>query len=467
MRLLPNQPIVFDFPNNGQFPPNYRQIVNVGDITMFQFRIDPCAGVPNSLKNPVFFSSDFWTIGGTGWTIGVGSAIKTGATPSSLNQSGLTVNSFYCAEILINELVGPEGFTVSFGTGSNTISTTAKPTGTGVYKAYGFATETEITITCAGTTTAKIIYVNVFEVDKNISFAVQRLDNTFETIVNLSDDLPYNTRSFIIEDNFVTFNFDWVKINNLVLNGDFRFSQDKWVIDTALGQQNISFDKELRYTNFGVIGLNESIVKQTDVIYLDTVSYRVRFTVKEFTVPVGEDWRVGIGVDSPAAAPGVRTTSITGVGDVEVTLTNNTGATEQLGITQFNVLAGSLGSVVLDDFCITEIGENCEDLIDNGCYNLCIIDPCINTNGQTGFFNDNFRLGFYEWDTEDTISSALIIPNENNLSITAPTAFLKEYEFTSDLKIGLQYQWNAKDNCRNPYRNDYSQQHNFKNDSRR
>ena len=53
-----------------------------------------------------------------------------------------------------------------------------------------------------------------FEIDINITFAVQRLDKTFEAFINLGNGEFYNTRNFLIEDNFVTFIFDWSKVNN-------------------------------------------------------------------------------------------------------------------------------------------------------------------------------------------------------------------------------------------------------------
>ena len=96
MRLLPNQPIVFDFPQTGPFPANYRQIINRGDKTNYQFRVDACAGTPQVLDNNTFFASSGWVIGGTGWVLGTGEAIKSSNTPSNLKQPGLIIGKFYC-----------------------------------------------------------------------------------------------------------------------------------------------------------------------------------------------------------------------------------------------------------------------------------------------------------------------------------------------------------------------------------
>jgi len=241
------QPVAFDVVDNLGIKPNYKQIVNNGDITEYQFRLTPCRGVPNLAANAAFGNSPGWTINNAGWAISGGQAAKSDTKASSLTQKILRTDRFYRIEVGIVSITNPDQLTVKLG--PQQVLPAKRPEGAGEFHFFNFASGDELQIFAASGCVVTLEYVNVFEIDINYIFAVLDLDDVPQALISVLSLSPFNSLNFRISEDYITFFYDWSDVGNgcykLAIadpclntigqngffNNDFRLGLWSWTFD--------------------------------------------------------------------------------------------------------------------------------------------------------------------------------------------------------------------------------------------
>lgn len=261
MITIDNQPIVFNLDQSCDYPIIYDQIINQGDITQFQFKLETCFGSPQLLTNESFAGNlNGWTIAGVGFGYESGGfAVKTGTATSLIRQSVLTLGKYYQAQVMITSVTSDDDniAEIRFGAGTRVF-----PLKAGLNTVYGQATNnTNFEIRCNQNSQIKVEYALVYEV--NIAYKVILLNDTDEpvdTIDLLTETLPFiDTDTFNITDEFVTVSLDW---NNLQIGeGCFKIGMADPCINTNL--QNGMFNGDFHLDGFGYQVTNNAINPST------------------------------------------------------------------------------------------------------------------------------------------------------------------------------------------------------------
>lgn len=105
MLTISNQPVVFNLDKSCLYPVTYKQLVDQGDVTSFQFKLEVCFGSPQLAENSSFFGGlSPWTVVGSGFTGSNNQAVKSGTATSLIRQSVLTVGRYYMAEVDVDSI---------------------------------------------------------------------------------------------------------------------------------------------------------------------------------------------------------------------------------------------------------------------------------------------------------------------------------------------------------------------------
>lgn len=262
MITIDNQPIVFNLDKSCRYPVEYKQLVNQGDVTQFQFRLEVCEGSPQLLANDSFtLNLNGWTIGGSGFGyLGTGEAAKTGTTTSYLRQNVLTIGRYYRAEINVTAINSPgvnDIAQIRFGA-----STRYQDLQVGLNKVYGMCLgTTNFDILCTGSSTITVDSVLLYEVSLDHKVVITGDNDEYVAEVDLyNENAPYyNSDYFWIDQDFVTCKLNW---NNLSVGvGCYKIA----VLDPCLNTniQTGFFNNDFHQGQYGWAIINNDITPAT------------------------------------------------------------------------------------------------------------------------------------------------------------------------------------------------------------
>jgi hypothetical protein len=207
--FIPNQPVYFvedgtnpeDLPGRGQFDYSIPVKIGAGDRSYAQIKIAPVSGTPNTIEDPSFFTTTYWSTTGTGVvtygkaTIGDGSIgsidrdLTGSIIPGKNYQLKVTITAlfgkvrFYDGTTFIGEVFGP---------GTHIISYTAE-----FESIHAKVNES--------TSYVEIDNISIYVLPEDYTFAI--LDKNFSPVIIY--DFLTNNDLFTIKNDTLTFYVDW------------------------------------------------------------------------------------------------------------------------------------------------------------------------------------------------------------------------------------------------------------------
>lgn len=211
MIAIDNQPIIFNLSKSCQFPTSYKQLVNQGDNTQFQFRLEVCPESPNLLTNSSFISGlSGWTQAGTGFTAASGSVTKSGTATALIRQNVMTIGNYYKCEIEISAINTDESSNIAevrFGA-----DTRFFPLYVGKNELWGRCLKTtSFEIRCNNNSQITVDSALLYEVDTNYIVTISQEDGSPLVPIYLEQATTpwYNVNNFDLDRQFVTCTLDW------------------------------------------------------------------------------------------------------------------------------------------------------------------------------------------------------------------------------------------------------------------
>lgn len=209
---IDNQPIVFNQSHSCQYPTTYKQLVNQGDKTQFQFKLEVCTGSPDLVVNGGFNNGlNGWTVVGSGFAFGSGqTAIKTGTATSLIRQNILTIGNYYKCVVTVDAINSDESGNIAevrIGSGTRFF-----PLELGVNELWGRCLGTPaLEIRCNNNSQITVTSVAAFEVNTNYIVTIGQEDGTPLIPIYLEQvgSPYYNSTYFRIDRQFVTVTLDW------------------------------------------------------------------------------------------------------------------------------------------------------------------------------------------------------------------------------------------------------------------
>ena len=309
MFTIDNQPVVFNLDKSCRYPFQYDQLVNQGDITQFQYKLEICNGTPQLLTNGSFTNGlTGWTQGGSGWGVNNNVASKSGTATGVLRQNILEIGKYYACEIDIRSINSDDDTNVAqvrFGASTSVLGLTV-----GVNRIFGRCLGTEdFELLATNNSQMSINWVTCFEVETRYVVTILDSTDTYVGQVDLEQlTSPYfNSDYFALTQDFVTAKINW---NNLSIgegcyklavidpcqdatvrygltNGSFSSGQYGWaVISNITNPATLSWDRqfvasasganagEINYTLLPIVNGNQYTV--TINVTLVNASIQVR-----------------------------------------------------------------------------------------------------------------------------------------------------------------------------------------------
>lgn len=228
MQTIDNQPVIFSPSENLCTCESieYNQLVDVGDVTQFQIKLDYCSNEENLISNGAFNDDTDW--GNLNYAISDNTACADNGTNAALWQTGIFKGgNLYMLEFTINSISEDCELNIFFG--NNNLITTI--TSTGTHRVVGFAWDdglgsalSDALIFVSTNSDICISNVMVYELATNVGFAIK--DNNGDIVasawlqdyvVQLSDGVFGNVIGYAVQsdlfelgtDGYLTIKVDW------------------------------------------------------------------------------------------------------------------------------------------------------------------------------------------------------------------------------------------------------------------
>lgn len=302
---IPNQPVYFGDPlqcNNDDV--DYVQIVDNGDSTQFQLKIDKCEGANDVITNGGFDSDiSGWTVQ-ENWLWSDSAIVKTSGTipgSKSIIQNSLVKERYYVCEINVLELTGGK-LTVYFS--ENIVGEIYAP---GSYKFFGYCinpfpgSNYIAVVADTDSVATKIDSIAAFEIKRDFIVAIYKKDNSFVGEITYSQ----NPSQFIFYKDTVTVTIYWqnvlaendcyylcvldpckntngqnypAKIINCSFDGDTSWSHPSWIYSSGNILATVSDSETITASQTGVFSSfdNDYHIK-VDVVITGTAKLVVKF----------------------------------------------------------------------------------------------------------------------------------------------------------------------------------------------
>ncbi len=202
IEYIRNQPVFFGEQDEDCFCEvnPYAQLINLGDVTQFQLKLNTCFDSYNIVQNGDFADTSDWTYSFP-WLIVSGSAhhVPDPNIAGGLLQNILAIGKLYQATITV------AGMTA--GTVSVYIGNTAHLdiTTDGTYTFTGISDTVTFQIYATGNFDGTVDDVFVYEIDNRFMFAIYDSSDNFVTKISYQD----NPDLFVIDKETITVSIDW------------------------------------------------------------------------------------------------------------------------------------------------------------------------------------------------------------------------------------------------------------------
>lgn len=362
--ILPNQPIIFDKPQECQLDETaIKLLATDGDVSQFQFKIDPCFSDKALIEDEVLQDSSKWSTTSGVWSVSGGVATKTLGSAAQLFQSSPATNGTYAKLSFIYETSDNSfALNVSWNGNTNFIYNS------GYYEFY-LESNTSSFLSFAGGANLACTITGLRLTTINTDFVVELWDENDTSITTVP------TSAMTIADGYATFSVDWSDLavsygcykiavadpcncsQNGIIATDFTTSAQAWAISGgwSISGGTASFDS----SSSGSARLLNTLCSGTtyEVTYTVTgVSISERFQV--FLGGVGGIQRTSDGTYTEQITSGGTTFRLTGtpsIGTATFDVTDfSIEATSKTYITSNLIKYGSYG-------CETILVRACND----------------------------------------------------------------------------------------------------------
>lgn len=376
---IPNQPVYFGDPiecNTDEL--EYVQIVDNGDSTQFQFKIDKCEEATSVITNGTFDSNiTGWTVD-SGWIWSSGTISKpsgSGTGWSAIFQNSLVRDKYYVCEIVVQKLTGGK-LTVYFS--ENAVGEIFSP---GTYRFFGYCINAFPTanylavIADTDNVATDIDKIEAYEIKRDFVVAIYNKNGDF------IDEITYsqNPSQFIFYKDTVTISIFWQDHNAendcyyLCLLDPCRNTNGQNYPAKIL---NCSFGSDTEWSHSGW-SYSSGYIETT----LDAAEFHAASQSSVFS-SLDTDYYIEIDVEITGTAQ-----LVVKFGTNTIQTITSTGVYSLIGkpLTNFNIY--------LEASCLTGSGIV---RVNSVCNSKSI-------NGNADIINGSFDNDFGEWDSEWTI----------------------------------------------------------------
>lgn len=196
--ILPNQPIIFEKPDECQLDETaIKLLATDGDVSQFQFKIDPCFSDKTLIEDEELQDSSKWSTTSAAWTVGSGTATKTAGSAGQLFQSAPATNGTYVKLSFIYETSDNSlPLNVSFNGNTEFIYNS------GEYEFYLESTTSSF-LSFSGQSSLACTITGLRISTVNTDFVVELWDENDTSITTVP------TSEMRIADGYATFSVDW------------------------------------------------------------------------------------------------------------------------------------------------------------------------------------------------------------------------------------------------------------------